>query len=217
MCSKMEKVAITGKSCLICMNVLLLILGALVAGFAFYVMYAKDVPPVFEIIKSNCLLMMFGGIALVIFAIVGFCASCGGCILYLYCIIITLLTVVFLVIDIVLFVIFTDIKTNKISIIDQIDNGTITVITNPDYAEEWKSIQDNFKCCGYNNIIETRTGDVCPVSEVTESPVVDCKALLIDACSDYSLYAAIVCLVVFIVLLILTWSSCKRWKDDDCC
>ena len=201
-----------GKGCLICMNVLLLILGTLLAGSAIYVMNAKELPPVFEVIKSNCMWLMFGGIALVIFAIVGFCASCGGCLLYLYCIIITLLTIVFLIVDIVLFAIFFMIKGGKNSAIEFIDNATLTVIQKEDYAEEWKGIQDTLKCCGYNNVVETRTGDVC-----TEASFVDCKEMLVTACENYSLYAAIVCFVVLIVLLILSCASCKRWKDDDCC
>lgn len=201
-----------GKGCLICMNVLLFILGAILAGSAIYVMNAKELPPVFEAIKSNCMWLMFGGIALVIFAIVGFCASCGGCLLYLYCIIITLLTIVFLIVDIALFSVFFSIKGGKSSTIEFIDNATLSVIQEEDYAEVWKGIQDTVKCCGYNNILETKTGEVC-----TEATPVDCREMLMDACENYCLYAAIVCLVVLIVLLILSCASCKRWKDDDCC
>ena len=201
-----------GKACLICMNAILLILGAILAGSAIYVMNAKELPPVFEAIKSNCMWLMFGGIALVIFAIVGFCASCGGCLLYLYCIIITLLTIVFLIVDIALFSVFFSIKGGKSSTIEFIDNATLSVIQEEDYAEVWKGIQDTVKCCGYNNILETKTGEVC-----TEATPVDCREMLMDACENYCLYAAIVCLVVLIVLLILSCASCKRWKDDDCC
>ena len=201
-----------GKGCLICMNVLLLILGAILAGSAIYAMNAKELPPVFEGIKSNCMWLMFGGIALVIFAIVGFCASCGGCLLYLYCIIITLLSIVFLIVDIALFVVFFCIKGGNSLTIESIDNATLSVIQKENYTEEWKGIQDTLKCCGYNNILETKTGKFC-----TEATPVDCKEMFINACENYSLYAAIVCLVVLIVLLILSCASCKRWKDDDCC
>lgn len=206
-----------GKGCMIFMNVLLFILGAFVVGATIYVMNGKDVPPVFDALKAYCYWLIVGGVFLIIFAIIGFCASCGGCFLYFYSIIITLITIVVLVLDIIFVVAYFAIDPEKTdnSIVKAIDNLTMTVITG-DASDEWKTVQNSFKCCGYNDILETKTGDLCANEglEVTSEPIQDCRALLFEVCEKYSLYAVIVGLVIFIVLLILTCASCKRWKSD---
>lgn len=210
-----------GKGCLICMNILLLILGALVIGATIYVMNGTDVPPIFKALEANCYWLIVAGVILIIFSIFGICASCGGCVLYFYSIFITLLTIVFLVVDIIFFVAYFTINPNKPDnqIVSVIDNLTLTVIQDPEAADDWKTIQDSFNCCGYNNIETTKTGSACIPESLAASPepVSDCRALLFDVCEKYSLYASLIGLVIFLVLLILTCASCKRWKDDDCC
>lgn len=207
-----------GKGCMICMNILLLILGAVLIAGSAYVMTGKDIPPVFEALAANCMYLIAAGVVLIIFSIIGICASCGGCLLYLYAIFITLITIVFLIITIVFAAAYFTIKPeNEDSIIvSTIDNITLAIVKNEETAEDWKVVQDSFNCCGYKG--EGRTGDVCfPDPASTAAPASDCRDLFFGVITQYSLYATILVFATFLVLLILSCASCTRWKDDDCC
>lgn len=209
-----------GKGCMICMNVLLLILGSLLIAGAAYLLAGKELPPGIEAFTQYAIYAIVAGVGLIIFAILGICASCGGCILYIYAIVITLVTIVCFVIDIVLFAAFFTIKPEKEDgIVKQIDNITLTMVNDPEWAEDWLIVQDAFTCCGYKG--EGQTGNACTPATIapgaTPSPIVDCRTLFIEVISDYSLYASLLVLVIFLVLLILTCASCKAWKEDDCC
>ena len=197
-----------GSACMICMNVILLILGIAVFGCGIYLSVGKEIPPVFASLTEYLGMAIAFGVALIIFSILGFCAACGGCFLFVYAVVITLCSVFCIVMTIVLLVLFFTIKGQGDSspIIEFIDNSTLTIIETPEYAETWKSIQDNLNCCGYEGV--EKTGDQC-----LEATYVDCRDGLFTVITDYSLFGAIAMLVVTIVLLILNCASCVRLKS----
>ena len=79
-----------GKACMNVMNVILIILGIVVAGLTIYLNKVSDVPPVLSNLKG----IMSGGYLigglLIVLGLIGICASYGGCLLYIYCILITI-------------------------------------------------------------------------------------------------------------------------------
>lgn len=197
-----------GSTCMICMNVILLILGIAVLGCGIYLSVGTEIPPVFKSLTDYLGMAIAFGVALIVFAILGFCAACGGCFLFVYAVVITICSIFCIVMTVVLLVLFFTIKGQDDSnaIVDFIDNSTLIMIETPDYAESWKTIQDSLKCCGYEGV--GKTGAQC-----VEATYVDCRDSLFEIITEYSLTGAIIMLVVTIVLLILNCASCLRLKS----
>ena len=207
----MSKDKASGKACMNFMNVLLIVLGLVVAGLTIYLNKVDNIPP---ILSSLNFLMgagyLIGGL-LIVFGIVGICASYGGCLLYLYCILITILSIVCIVATIALIVLTVGMKlkeSGNSSIVDQVDNITLSFISKEENGESWTNIQNVLKCCGYTGLEET--GDSC--SADPKGP--DCRAFIFDQLETYCLVATVVILVVTVFVLIINCASCARWKSD---
>lgn len=200
-----------GKACMNVMNVILIILGIVVAGLTIYLNKVSDVPPVLSNLKG----IMSGGYLigglLIVLGLIGICASYGGCLLYIYCILITILSIVCVVATIALIVVTVGMKLSESgnnSIIGTVDNFTIDFVTNDNNKEAWKTVQDALKCCGYTGLEET--GDACTADP--KGP--DCREFIFDQLESYCLLATIIILVVTIYVIIINCASCARWKSD---
>lgn len=206
----MSKDKAEGKACMNFMNVVLIVLGLVVVGFTVYLNKVEDIPPVLSSLSG---LMgvgyMLGGL-LVVFGIIGICASYGGCLLYLYSILITILSIVCVVATIAIIVITVGMKLKESGnsvIIDKVDNITMSYVTNEANAESWKNMQNALKCCGYTSLEET--GDLCVAPK---GP--DCRELIFEQLEKYCLAATIVVLIVTIFVLIINCATCARCKSD---
>lgn len=189
---------------MICMNTILVILGLFILGTGIYLRVGKEIPPVLDVLSSYLTIMIWFGLLLVVFGVIGYCAACGGCFLFIYVLVITLCTVCCLIALIATIVGFFAVK--KEVVLDVIDNGTMTIVESEEYAEQWKEIQDKMKCCGYKGVAET--GSYC-----TEDSV-DCRSIFLDLLNNYIVKAIIVTLITFIVVLLLNIGSCSALKND---
>lgn len=74
----------TSRTCFISLNIVLLIVSGVMGGVCLYLDQGKDLPVVLETLREyfRILMIIFCGIGVI--ALVGLCASCGGCILLLY-------------------------------------------------------------------------------------------------------------------------------------
>ena len=200
-----------GKGCMVFMNVLLLILGLFIIGLTIYVNTGSDIPPVIQQLGVILGMGIGIGVVLVIFSIIGFCASCGGCFLFIYCVVITILSIICVVLTIAVIIIWVGVKNlddTSNAIVSLVDNTTINVISQPDYQDSWKSIQNALNCCGYQGFEET--GDSCSASPQGQ----DCRNLIFGTLVNYSLVSFIVILVATVVVIILNCASCARMKSD---
>lgn len=90
--------------CLLVMNCILIILALLLMGCAFYIKNTDE--PTIKAFSGYTTLISIVAAVIAVFAIIGFCASFGGCFLFFYSIVMNLLTVVCIVITIVAFVFY---------------------------------------------------------------------------------------------------------------
>lgn len=197
--------------CLICMNVILLLIGLFVTGAAIYLSFGKDIPPVIQQLSGYIGMAIIFGVILIVFSVIGFCASCGGCFLFIYALVITVCSIFCIVITVVLAITFFAVKggSEENSIIRTVDNITIQFVESPDSAEAWKALQDSLKCCGYMGY--GLTGDACATD------FTDCRALIMDTVAQYNQIALIISAVITLVILILNCSSCHFLKNGGCC
>ena len=197
--------------CLVCMNVILLLIGLFVTGASIYLSFGKDIPPVIQQLSSYVGMAIIFGVILIVFAVIGFCASCGGCFLFIYSLIITVCSIFCLVVTIILAVTFFTIKGDNqdSEIVRAVDNITIQFVESPDSAVAWKALQDSLGCCGYMGY--GLTGDAC-ASEFT-----DCREMVMTTVIKYNQVALIVAAVITLVILILNCSSCYFLKNGGCC
>ena len=207
----MSKDKAEGKACMNFMNGVLIVLGLVVLGFTVYLNKVDNIPPV---LSSLSVLMgvgyMIGGL-LVVFGIIGICASYGGCLLYLYSILITILSIICVVATVAIIVVTVGMKlkeSGNSSIIDKVDNITMSYVTNEANAESWKNMQNALKCCGYTGLEET--GETCTADP--KGP--DCREVIFEQLEKYCLVATIVILVVTIFVIIINCASCARCKSD---
>lgn len=189
---------------MICMNTILVILGLFILGAGLYLSVGKGIPPVLDVMSRYLTVITWFGVALVVFGVLGYCAACGGCFLFVYVLVITLCTVCCLIALIGTIVGFFALKNE--AFLDQIDNSTMTIVESEEYAEQWKEIQDKMKCCGYKGVAET--GSSC-----TEESV-DCRNTFLELLNKYIVRAIIVALITFIVVLLLNIGSCSILKND---
>lgn len=200
-----------GKTCMIVMNSILLVIGLVVFIGMIYLSKSSNVPSVLKELSVYCSLGIVASVVLIIFSILGFCASCGGCFLFFYAVLITIMSIFFVVATISLFVVFFTMRKEDASnaIFRTINETVVSTITDPTYAADWKSFQDTVHCCGYADL--ERTGSAC-----SDDDVEDCFDTIFNTVTNYSLIAALVSLVVLIVIIILNCASCKRLKSDCC-
>ena len=207
----MSKGEAEGKKCMNFMNGVLIFLGLVVLGFTLYLNKVDNIPPVLSSLSGIMGIGYLLGGLLVVFGIVGICASYGGCLLYLYSILITILSIICVVSTIAIIVVTVGIKlkeSGNSSIIDKVDNFTMGYVTNEANAESWKNMQNTLKCCGYTGL--EQTGDLCEGDE--KAP--DCREFIFDQLEKYCLAATIVILVVMIYVLIINCATCTRCKSD---
>ena len=91
---------------MVCMNVLLLVLAIIAGVGAMYITKAKDIPPVVESIKGYTTMVMVVCVFVGIFAILGLCASCGGCFLFFYAIFMNIISLGCIILSIALVILF---------------------------------------------------------------------------------------------------------------
>ena len=200
-----------GKTCMIVMNSILLVIGLVVFIGMIVLSKSPNVPSVLKELSVYCSLGIVVSVVLIVFSILGFCASCGGCFLFFYAVLITIMSIFFVVSTISLFVVFFTIRKENTSntIFQKINETLVSTIMDPTYAEDWKRFQDTVHCCGYSDL--ERTGSSCFDAEVD-----DCFDTIFNTVINYSLFAALVSLVVAIIIIILNCASCKRLKSDCC-
>lgn len=206
----MSKDKAEGKACMNFMNGVLIVLGLVVLGFTLYLNKVDNIPPVLSNLSGLMGVGYLLGGLLVVFGIVGICASYGGCLLYLYSILITILSIICVVATIAIIVVTVGMKlkeSGNSTIIDKVDNFTMSYVTNEANAESWKSMQNALKCCGYTGMVET--GDLC-----AEPKGPDCRDLIFEQLEKYCLAATVVVLVVTIFVLIINCATCARCKSD---
>lgn len=96
----------SGKGCLVCMNVLLLVLALLAGAGSLYVSNSKEIPVAVQALKGYATLVLSVSIFVAVFAVIGLCASCGGCFLYIYAIVMNVISFVCLIMSIIFVVLF---------------------------------------------------------------------------------------------------------------
>lgn len=211
----MSKDKAEGKTCMNFMNGVLIVLGLVVLGFTLYLNKIDNIPPVLSSLSGLMGVGYLLGGLLVVFGIVGICASYGGCLLYLYSILITILSIVCVVATIAIIVVTVGMKlkeSGNSTIIDKADNITMSYVTNEANAESWKNMQNALKCCGYMGLEET--GDLCTPTEPDTEKGPDCREFIFEQLEKYCLVATIVVLVVTIFVLIINCATCARCKSD---
>ena len=94
----------TFKTCFVTLNIVMLVISATMGGVCLYLELGKDIPVVLEALRGyfNILFAIFCGIGCI--ALVGLCASCGGCILLVYYYIMKLLATACVIVTIAAFV-----------------------------------------------------------------------------------------------------------------
>lgn len=211
----MSKDKAEGKACMNFMNGVLIVLGLVVLGFTLYLNKVSNIPPVLSNLSGLMGVGYLLGGLLVVFGIVGICASYGGCLLYLYSILITILSIICVVATIAIIVVTVGMKlkeSGNSTIIDKVDNFTMSYVTNEANAESWKNMQNALKCCGYTGMVET--GDLCTPTEPDTEKGPDCREFIFEQLEKYCLAATIVVLVVTIFVLIINCATCARCKSD---
>ena len=96
----------SGKGCLVCMNVLLLVLALLAGAGSLYVSNSKEIPMAVAALKGYATLVLSVSIFVAVFAVIGLCASCGGCFLYIYAIVMNVISFMCLIVSIIFVVFF---------------------------------------------------------------------------------------------------------------
>ena len=86
------------------MNVLLLVLALLAGAGSLYVSNSKEIPMAVAALKGYATLVLSVSIFVAVFAVIGLCASCGGCFLYIYAIVISFVCLIVSIIFVVFFV-----------------------------------------------------------------------------------------------------------------
>ena len=77
----MSKDKAEGKACMNFMNGVIIVLGLVVLGFTLYLNKVSNIPPVLSNLSGLMGVGYLLGGLLVVFGIVGICASYGGCLL----------------------------------------------------------------------------------------------------------------------------------------
>ena len=95
-----------GKGCMVCMNVLLLVLAILAGAGCVYITNSKDVPPVVESLKGYTTMVMVVCVFVAVFAILGLCASCGGCFLFFYAVVMNIISLACIIVSIAFIALF---------------------------------------------------------------------------------------------------------------
>ena len=163
------------------MNGVLIVLGLVVLGFTLYLNKVDNIPPVLSNLSGLMGVGYLLGGLLVVFGIIGICASYGGCLLYLYSILITILSIICVVATIAIIVVTVGMKlkeSGNSTIIDKVDNFTMSYVTNEANAESWKNMQNALKCCGYTGMVET--GDLCTPTEPDTEKGPDCREFIFE-------------------------------------
>ena len=94
----------TFKTCFVTLNIVMLIISATMGGVCLYLERGKDIPVVLEALKGYFIFLFSVFCVIGCIALLGLCASCGGCILFIYYYIMKLLATVCAVITIAAFV-----------------------------------------------------------------------------------------------------------------
>lgn len=90
--------------CMVVMNSILLVLSLILFGTMWYVNSSSD--PAFKAIAGYSTFMGVVAVIIAVFAILGFCASCGGCFLFFYSVALNILSFICIVITVVGFVLY---------------------------------------------------------------------------------------------------------------
>ena len=196
-----------GRVCFVLLNCILLLLGVLLLISIVYVMndtafisFAKELSLVWEI-------GILVSIVLVILSVFGFGASCGGCTLYFYVLIMSVLNLFFLVGSVAAFLVFFAFKAPKPeNRIVQIVNTTIVArIEDPYVAADWRKLQDSMDCCGYYRL--QQTGFSCLRTAYT-----DCSDVVLELLTKGGLFGGIGFVVMVLVLLLVNCVTCRVLK-----
>lgn len=92
------------KRCMVVMNSILLVIALVLMGSAWFISSSTD--PAVQAISGYCTFIGVVAIIIAVFAMVGFCASCGGCFLFFYAIAMNILSFICAVLAIVGIVLF---------------------------------------------------------------------------------------------------------------
>ena len=191
----------SSKRCLKWVNIILLILSILVLGFSLFVQFYEETP-ISSLLSPYLYTMTVVGGIIGIYAVLGLCASCEGCWLWVYGIVVTILFVVSILATIALFfVYFTTSDNNESSeIIEELDSYALLFIS--EHEDEWVQIQNNIECCGYK--AEYKTGSFC-----TNPDISDCRDVILSFFSTSTLGSTIAFVVIMILLGINSIASCR--------
>lgn len=204
-----------GKCCLVFTNVLLCLLGLLVAGVAAYIKFGGSIPiPEIEsLLTPYITLLIIVGIVILIVGLLGWCASAGGCWLWIYSTLIFICFVVGLAITVLVFILVFIIKSGS-SLQETVMNAVAEAVSRLIEADEknWIAVEELFKCCGYEGVNTSYIGDICNSANET---MANCKDVLFSYASTYLIWIGLVFVVIEIVLLILVCSSCKLCCAKD--
>ena len=89
------------KRCMVIMNTILLVLALGLFGFSIFLSLSEH--PTVQAISGYAHLITVIAIVIACFAIIGYCASCGGCFLYCYSFAIFIISIACLIVTIVSF------------------------------------------------------------------------------------------------------------------
>ena len=199
-----------GKCCLVFTNVLLCLLGLLVAGVAAYIKFGGSIPiPEIEsLLTPYITLLIIVGIVFLVVGLLGWCASAGGCRLcwlWIYSAIIFICFVFGLLITILVFSLDSIIKSGS-SLQETVMNAVAEAVSRSIEADEknWIAVEELFKCCGYEGVNTSYIGDICNSANET---MANCKDVLFSYASTYLIWIGLVFVVIEIVLPILVCSA----------
>lgn len=196
----------------ILLNCCLLLLGVLLLISIIYVINNTTLNAIIKELPIVCEIGIIVSFVLIILAVFGFGASCGGCALYFYVFIMTLLNLLLFVGFVAAFLIFFAFLTPKPENgIVQFINTTITKrIEDPYNTAYWKKLQDSLDCCGYHYL--QQTGVSCLRTAYT-----DCSRVVFELISKGSLLGGIGLAIIVLVFLVVNCVAFHILKAESSC